>query len=136
MDTACQENWDEANPGTGFTFRAFAATSTESVQDRIPLDEATWIRVDGSVVAESTAELMSGDWVGWARQRAGGGWSSRRVVYPRDTNQPLALNRTCGDWTGTDNVRTKVANDIGYGWTGQSCPAAGEIAVHCVQDPQ
>ena len=33
-------------------------------------------------------------------------------------------------------VVTKVANDIGYGWTGQSCPAAGEIAVHCVQDPQ
>jgi hypothetical protein len=140
MDEACQAEWEgEMGASTGRGFKALVATAGASAASRFSQVDTPWIRPDGVVIADTSAQFFSGTWgTGVARKLTGPTTTGWVVTGADAPNIPGPLDRSCLDWTSSDNsdyytqgFGAEVATAFNMGGVG-TC--GGFWGLYCAED--
>lgn len=113
---------DAAAENLDGTFVALLGTSSESPLARLTVPGRPWVRPDGMVVADDTAEVLAGPLATPIDMLANGVYLAGVLTYGATTlDQSVALN--CDDWTSPDATPGSVTKGV-VGYTDQRWYAA------------
>lgn len=121
-DAICAAEAAAAGLPSGATYVAWLSTSTVDAKDRLGAARG-WVRVDGSPIADTVADVTSGKLLYPVRltadgERATNDGANHAVVVTGTLQTGTHASMTCADWTnGGGMVKVGNANGTGQNWT-------------------
>jgi hypothetical protein len=140
LDTICANEATAATlPGT---YRAALATASASLVSRFTIDNRSWIRVDGTLVADGGNALFDGSpRHSFVNQNAVGGFASSVLYFSGVTSptMPGTIASTCDSWQSTSNaangtVGVSASVDPNVFWANQGVACNAGQPVLCLQE--